>query len=275
MTLYVDGINKGTVNISAHVATNHVSTDLLGIGAYNNAAGTALTQGWFNGKIGTVSLYNRALTQEEIEQMYIGGLITYTSTSIETSGVTVNQDFSYNKALESIKKTASATEYWWTIDGNGVLQFHPRTGAAGQIHHKVDIGKQVDSLQVEENLEKLINRYILTYSAGTVTANDTTSQTAYGIREFKEDRTDITDVTTANSTAAAYIAKNKDPKRKISLIINNNYDIETIKPGDLMTVRNVDLDISTLQISKIEYNPDNIKVSLEDFNSLFDEISTT
>lgn len=218
-----------------------------------------------------------ALTLKDIVDRFATkypSLITYTGTSVETSGVTANTAYSYDKAIDAIKKTAKATQYWWTIDGAGVLQFHPRTGAIGQTHHKVDMGNEVDTIQVEENLEKLVNRYILTYSAGTVTANDVTSQTAYGIRELKEDRTDITDVTTANNTASAYIAQNKDPKRKISLTINNNYDIETIKPGDLLTVRNVDLDISTLQISKIEYNPDNIKVSLEAFNSVFEEIST-
>lgn len=56
--------------------------------------------------------------------------------------------------------------------------------------------------------------------------------------------------------------------------MNNNYDIETILPGDLITIRNIDLTISALQISKIEYNPDNIKLSLEETNSLLEELST-
>lgn len=202
------------------------------------------------------------------------GLITYTGTSVETAGLTANLAFSYDKALDAVKKTTETTQFWWTIDGAGVLQFHPRTGGIGQTHHKVDMGADVDTIQIEENVEKLVNRYILTYGAGTITTNDTTSQTAYGIRELKEDKTNITDATAANSTAAAYIAKYKDAKRKITLTINNNYDIETIHPGDLITIRNIDLTISALQISKIEYNPDNIKLSLEETNSLLEELST-
>lgn len=91
------------------------------------------------------------------------GLITYTGTSVETAGLTANLAFSYDKALEAVKKTTETTQFWWTIDGAGVLQFHPRTGGIGQTHHKVDMGADVDTIQIEENVEKLVNRYILTY----------------------------------------------------------------------------------------------------------------
>lgn len=91
------------------------------------------------------------------------GLITYTGTSVETAGLTANLAFSYDKALDAVKKTTETTQFWWTIDGAGVLQFHPRTGGIGQTHHKVDMGADVDTIQIEENVEKLVNRYILTY----------------------------------------------------------------------------------------------------------------
>ncbi len=136
------------------------------------------------------------------------------------------------------------------------------------------MGYEVDTIQLEENVEKLTNKYLLDWASGTVTSQDATSQTANGIRELHESKTDIANVGTAQSTADAYIAKNKDPRKKYQVTINNNYDIESIRPGDLMTVRNVDLNISALQISKIEYNPDNIRIQLEDVQSLAAEIFT-
>lgn len=96
---------------------------------------------------------------------------------------------------------------------------------------------------------------------------------AHGIRELHESKTEITNSTTAQATADAYIDKSSEPTRRITATINGTYDIESVRPGDLITIRNVDLNISVLQISKIEYNPENIKVSLEDYNSIVDEIS--
>lgn len=201
-------------------------------------------------------------------------LISYDASSVETSGSTANLSFAYDKSLDAIKKAAQTTQWWWTVDGSGKLQFHPRTGGVGQIHHKVELGEEVDTIQVEEIVEKLVNKYVLEYTGGTVTSQDATSQMTYGIRELHESKTEITNSTTAQATADAYIQKNNDPTRRITATINSFYDIESVRPGDLITIRNVDLDISVLQISKIEYNPENIKVSLEDYNSLADEIST-
>ena len=63
--------------------------------------------------------------------------------------------------------------------------------------------------------------------------------------------------------ASSNLSRKKDLKRKIRIIVNDNYNIETIRPGDLATVRNFDYTISALQIQKIEYNADRIKIELE------------
>jgi len=203
------------------------------------------------------------------------GLITYTGSTAELTGTVANLSFSYDKASDAIKKaTATASQWWWTIDGTGTLQFHPKTGAVGQTHHKLDFSGDVDGITVEENLEKLVNTYILTYTGGTVTSTDGTSQSAYGIRELRETKTEITNGTTATNTAVAYVAQNKNPTRRITLTINSQYDFESIRPGDLVTVRNFDYSISSLQISKIEYNPGNMKIELEDILSFANEVLT-
>lgn len=128
-------------------------------------------------------------------------------------------------------------------------------------------------MTIEENTEKLVNRYILTYSGGsTLVTEDTTSQTAYGIRELRDDKQDINNLATAQSTSDAYIAKNKSPTRRITLVISSEYDFESIRPGDLITVRNIDVNISSFQINRIEYNPDQMKLELEYITSLAQEI---
>lgn len=135
---------------------------------------------------------------------------------------------------------------------------------------------EVDGIKVEENLEKLVNTYILAWTGGgPTTTTDATSITAYGVRELYESHTEITNGTTATAKGAAYIAENKDPIRRVTVKVNAKYDIESIRPGDLVTIRNFEYQISSLQISKIEYNPDNIKLELEDIFSVTKEIFTT
>ncbi len=56
------------------------------------------------------------------------GLITYDGSSVETSGITANLSFAYTKALDALRNAAQTTQFFWTIDGTGKLQFHPRTG---------------------------------------------------------------------------------------------------------------------------------------------------
>lgn len=70
LTMYVDGISKWVVDISAHVATDCSATDLLGIWAYQNSTGTAFTQGFFNWKIADVRMYSRELSALEALQLY-------------------------------------------------------------------------------------------------------------------------------------------------------------------------------------------------------------
>lgn len=106
------------------------------------------------------------------------GLISYTGTSTEDVGANSNISFDYDKCLDALTKTVGTSSYWWSIYADGTMQFHPKTGAVGQVTHNVTIGKDVDSIEVEENSEKVVNSYILDYSGGTVTASDAPSQTA-------------------------------------------------------------------------------------------------
>ena len=56
--------------------------------------------------------------------------------------------------------------------------------------------------------------------------------------------------------------------------MNTEYDYESMKPGDLVTVRNFEYQIQSLQILRIEYSPKNIKLELDSVRSLGQEIFT-
>lgn len=56
------------------------------------------------------------------------GLMTYDANSVETTGTTANLSFAYDKANTATTKTAAtASEWWWTVDGSGKFHFHPKT----------------------------------------------------------------------------------------------------------------------------------------------------
>lgn len=86
---------------------------------------------------------------------------------------------------------------------------------------------------------------------------------------------ELGNLTTATNAGNAYIAANKDTKKKTSVTIKATYDIESIRPGDLLTITNLEYEISAVQILKIDYNPDSIKLELDEITSLPKEVFTS
>lgn len=200
-------------------------------------------------------------------------LISYTGPSIENTGITSNFSFEYTKCLDAIKRVAEGASYLFYIGADGVLQYHPKTWGVWEVTHFLTIGKDIEEIRIDENSEEVINKYLLTWNSGTITAQDATSQSNYGIHELRESNTSILDVGSANAYGASYIANNKDMKRRIKIVVNSEYNIETIRPGDLVTVRNFEYDITSLKIQKIEYNGSRINLELEEITSLAREIA--
>lgn len=126
------------------------------------------------------------------------GILSYTGTSVE-AGSSVNIAFSYDKCLDALKKTAlTSATWWWSIDNEGVLQYHPISGSPYATTHKVKVGVEVDRVTVEENSEKIVNIYMLKYNGGTYTKTDATSITNNGLRElYSDESTSINNVGTA------------------------------------------------------------------------------
>ena len=132
---------------------------------------------------------------------------------------------------------------------------------------------EVEKLVVDESTEKLVNKYILEYNGGTYPVSDATSITANGLRELREDKSEvISDLTTATVAGDAYIANNKDYKRKIQVTINDQYDIESIHAGHFLTINNTDYAVTSLQIQKIQYNIDSVELELEEVTSFTKEL---
>ena len=65
----------------------------------------------------------------------------------------------------------------------------------------------------------------------------------------------------------SYLAEKKDKKLKIRITVNSKYNIESLKPGDLASVRNFSYNIESLQIQRVTYNRNEATLDLEEYNS--------
>ncbi len=85
-TLYVDGVNKASSDISAYSAVDMQGTDRFIVGGYGDGPGTGVLAGsYFDGLMDDVRIYNRALSAQEVQALAAGN---QPATSIATTTVT-------------------------------------------------------------------------------------------------------------------------------------------------------------------------------------------
>jgi len=195
-------------------------------------------------------------------------LYSYTAGSVQNVGITVSVDFYYETSIEALSKVSELTESWWHIDENGLVYFLPRSWTTD---HILTVGKNVNEITIEYDSENIVNDYFFEHSAGVYNSTDSTSITAYWKRTKYETKTQIT--SGFADIAAAFIAENKDPKRKVSASINSEYDFFTLTPGEILEFKNIET-LPPLQIQRVTYNRNEATLDLEEYNSLAKEILT-
>lgn len=74
LLIYINGINTDTSNVGSGTLRVNTSGPGGGIGANNNSSDVAPTSR-FNGRLDDVRLYNRALTTQEVKDLYMPGVV--------------------------------------------------------------------------------------------------------------------------------------------------------------------------------------------------------
>jgi len=208
----------------------------------------------------------------------IGGIITYFNTkysglisawTLTSYWTNADIDFDYTSCLDWITQLKEASDQRFFIDQNGTFDFKeiPTTPT-----HYLTVAVDVERIVVPEDILELTNKYILEYDGGTNPYIDATSQTNYWLRELKDVKTELGNSTSADSVGNNYISKYKDPLKKITVTVNSNYDIETIKPWHTIKVRNSAYAINNLQIYRTTYTVDKIILELEQIDNLTQQI---
>lgn len=158
------------------------------------------------------------------------------------------------------------------------------------------------ALEVDDDAEGIVNRYRLKWASGTVQSEDAASVAQYGLREEYEEDSGILDAMTAQAKADAFVAQNKDPKRKASMTLSGKYRFvalglwlddepgvwddteiwldadavgttEDVRPGQTVSVLNSAYALADLQIVRVSYTPEEISVDLDGYDAFAKEVT--
>lgn len=205
---------------------------------------------------------------------YWFNILSYDTSSIPDTVWNIALDFSsyksYKQAMEEVANTAGL---FFFIDNDWKVYLQERDWFQT---HTLKAAKDVDSVTIDEDSRELVNTLILKHGAGTTTYSDATSISTYWKREkYLDKSSELTNQATADSFWNNYIAKFKDKTKKISIIVNKEYNFFSIKPWHLINVRNLLYDIDELQVTKITYWLETCSIQLETFYSFSKEIFTS
>ena len=158
--------------------------------------------------------------------------------NIDSVGQNVTLELEKKTWLDGISETLKLADggWYWFIDAGGDVFFQDKPASAT---HTLTIGKEIQSIKTPKAIEDITNSVTVKYDGGTVDASDATSITNYGTREeYIDESAKLSDSGSAQQVADKAVADGKDYMIEASIVVNNLYDIESIKPGDTLKVLN-------------------------------------
>lgn len=243
--------NKGYIQLTC-LWISSLLNKIIFQGTYNDTVKNILTTiiNQFNAK------YNNIIT--------IGQIDDYSET--------INVEFWASWTCQNaIKKIQEITNYYWFVNSEGVFSFREKLT---QTNHIIANSQQIETISLNYNIESLVNKLYVERQDWTIkTYEDLTSQGLYWIKEKYTGETNIVDNATQDEFGNSYLKQYWDPKNQSSIVINSEYDIESIIPWDTITIVNLDFEIKNLLVEKISYTPIRITLTLEELETLWDVIS--
>lgn len=183
------------------------------------------------------------------------GKINYSSTSIGITNQIVSYTFNTNTIKECLDKIIELCPVGWyyRIDPDNTIYLQPKNILSD---HIFTLGLNVEKLSTFRRIEDIVNRVLFTGGGDPPLfrkVENTSSQATYGLYEKLVVDQRVTEADTAAIMAQRIVDAQKDPEiRSIFEIIDNNgpdgdkgYDIETIKPGQTLKVKNLKTSIKT------------------------------
>ena len=192
-----------------------------------------------------------------------GGFVSYSPTSIASTGTTVSYTFNTNTIKEAIDIVLALCPvgWYWYVKPDGYIYLQPQPATATHIFR---IGREVEHMETWRRAEDIVNRVYFT-GGGTPqlyrTYSNTGSITAYGLRIYKYIDQRVTNTATADTMALKVLNGKQDPEIRTTVVVNDNdgptpekgYNIESVNVGDTIQVRNLQSGVKTETLWDIAY----------------------
>lgn len=180
-----------------------------------------------------------------------------------TISLSLEQNITCSKAIDKI---AEICNYYWFVDSEWTFTFKQKFT---QTNHILANQKVVENIELNYNIESLTNKFFLERKDWTVkTYENTTSQNLYWIKEQFQKQTSLESESTQDDFWNSYIEQYSSPKNASKVVVNSEYNIESIIPWDTITIVNTTYEIKNLVIEKINYTPNRITLTLEENESI-------
>ena len=209
-----------------------------------------------------------------------GGHGNYGVSSVKLTGSVVSYKFNTYLIKECLEKISELAPSGWNyfLDADNVISFKGRDATA---NHLFTLGKDVISIIPEKSAENMCN--CLYFTGGDVLGvpiykkyERASSIATYGLHAEKYVDSRVTDLTTMDIIANAYLDGKDAPETRTTLTIRDNnaddgkgYDIESVKPGDTCKVigwssRDTSLwDVGIWDVDKWDYNLANVSMIVQ------------
>lgn len=200
----------------------------------------------------------------------LGMIISSDSSTVKNTNTTVSYTFKYSTIYEALKKCIElAPAGWWFYFDSSTNMFYYQSKPE-QIHTYLENSK-VQDFKLRRSLENVINtQYIVGGEVAgenlLVKSQNNLSIAKYG--RWSETKTDnrITDETSAALIGEGIVDEYAEPRFSAQVVISaKDYDITSMKPGQLIGFNNFNtiIDNLRLQIMSIEKTRDYARLQLE------------
>ena len=193
---------------------------------------------------------------------------TFNSLGFDISPV---RDYSSSISIESENNTTlsllqeilnQTSDYAFFIDAENKVWFTPY-----ETHHLLTFNDDCYNIDLSEDSTNYFNSITLKYSWWSVTWSNASWIAKYWVNQLVVDEQEIKDNSTANLRLNSLLQE-KDIVRNYKVSVNSNYDYFSIKPWDILSVRNTEWIIENKPVKKVNYNQNTAEIILDSYQSL-------
>jgi hypothetical protein len=178
-----------------------------------------------------------------------------------TSSISIESE--NNTTLSLLQEILNQTsDYAFFIDAENKVWFTPY-----ETHHLLTFNDDCYNIDLSEDSTNYFNSITLKYSWGSVTWSNASWIAKYWTNQLVVDEQEIKDNSTANLRLNSLL-KEKDIVRNYKVSVNSNYDYFSIKPWDILSVRNTEWIIENKPVKKVNYNQNTAEIILDSYQSL-------